>query len=487
MEDKLSVYLSDKQRVNLIKKIKEKVLSLGIPEDQGCLDPDGLLQYLKTVKDLGTGSFGNVYKACLPIVKEKDGTTRCANDSYFFALKQARVSEEAFYYLLEGEYTNNRELHELYILIHITNYLVKKGICQNFPLFITEFICGKCEYKDVRKNQLIKSPCINFLLELGSGDLSSVFKNYTPSKNEFLSYLFQLMAAIHAMQTKFQMVTRDVKLLNVLFYKTESGGYFTYIVHGKKYYIKNYGILIILNDFGISFILNPVDPLFRNSHYTVRNLGHRFAMVMNGKFSPISTGISYDFTKKQKELKTIEVEQDVVPKMVEPFEVTWERSGDQFPRNNITESRSFGSNFMINRNDKVSDCEVNFTIDQKNYLHDIGITTDTLSPDFYDHPEVIPPFEFYDDTQDAIRMFTGGVRTNGGHHSGMKNFPNDYFYDLIKFIGPTDRVVYSEKPYVFSTDPSQVLAGHFIEKFFDKYTDFRQKPAGEEIAVYKIS
>jgi len=430
---------------------------------------------------LGTGSFGNVYKACAPIVKEKDGTTRCANDSYFFALKQARISEEAFYYLLEGEYENNKELHELYILIHITNYLVKKGICQNFPLFITEFICGKCEYRDTRKNQIIKSPCINFLLELGSGDLSSLFKNYTPSKNEFLSYLFQVMAAIHAIQTKFQMVTRDVKLLNVLFYKTESGGYFTYIVHGKKYYIKNYGILIILNDFGISFVLNPVDALFRNSHYTVRNLGYRFAMVMDGKFSPISTGISYDFKKKQIELKTMEVEQDIVPKMVEPFEVTWTQFHD-----NIIE-KSFGSNFMINRNDEVSDCEVNLTTKQKNYLNEIGITTNTLSPNFYDHPEVIPPFEFYDDTQDAIRMFTGGVRTNGGHHSGMKNFPSNYFYDLVKFIGPTDRVVYSDKSYRFSTNPSQVLAGYFIEEFFDKYTNFRQKPAGEEIAVYKIS
>ena len=69
MEDKLSVYLSDKQRVNLIKNIKQKIVSLGIPEDQGCLSPNGLLQYLKTVKDLGTGSFGNVYKACAPIVK----------------------------------------------------------------------------------------------------------------------------------------------------------------------------------------------------------------------------------------------------------------------------------------------------------------------------------------------------------------------------------------------------------------------------------
>ena len=35
-----------------------------------------------------------------------------------------------------------------------------------------------------------------------------------------------------------------------MFYKTESGGYFTYIVHGKKYYIKNYGILIKKNVIG---------------------------------------------------------------------------------------------------------------------------------------------------------------------------------------------------------------------------------------------
>ncbi|MBT6325916.1 MAG: hypothetical protein HOJ35_08100 [Bdellovibrionales bacterium] len=64
-----------------------------------------------------------------------------------------------------------------------------------------------------------------------------------------------------------------------------------------------------------------------------------------------------------------------------------------------------------------------------------GIVPDPTSKDYFENPEILPPFEFYNDLQDVIRCFIGGKRTTQkGYHS--KNIPNCKLHDrLKKYLG----------------------------------------------------
>ncbi|NQX84263.1 MAG: serine/threonine protein kinase [Mycoplasmataceae bacterium] len=69
---------------------------------------------------------------------------------------------------------------------------------------------------------------------------------------------------------KLHFIHRDIKPANILYYKIKSGGYFTYVINGKNYYIPNFGYLIIINDFGIAHIYNPKDKIFNRKNFKWR-------------------------------------------------------------------------------------------------------------------------------------------------------------------------------------------------------------------------
>jgi hypothetical protein len=122
--------------------------------------------------------------------------------------------------------------------------------------------------------------------------------------------------------------------------------------------------------------------------------------------------------------------------------------------------------------------------------------TEVVDLDFFSKPEIIPPFEFYNDTQDVIRMFTGGKRTTqNGFHSTLKNIPEKFVKELKKYIGPSESMKsgkHSTNPNNpkkfrrFSVNPSHLVAGYFITDFFKKNTNYSQKPIGKIFGTYEI-
>ena len=118
----------------------------------------------------------------------------------------------------------------------------------------------------------------------------------------------------------------------------------------------------------------------------------------------------------------------------------------------------------------------------------LNIPNDSGKIQFYQHPEIIPPFEFAIDTQDCIRVFTGGPRV------GI--YPREYhtFYDIPISIVTVlkkynDRYIKSEFQGIISfNNPEFYVAGYFIEKFFTMEKNYTHLPRDEKIIdTYIIS
>lgn len=392
---------------------------------------------------LGKGSYGNVYRAMTqPIGAEYTHVP--------YAIKLAKLKPEA----VKNPYDKNvSSWHEVFILKNIIEPIVRKKICPNLPLMIDNFVCDNCMLKIDGKN--LTSPCVTTAVELASGTMND-FLRKKPSIEELYSCLFQIMASLHAIQLHGQVMNFDVKKENILYYDIPSGGYWIYVIHGQEYKVENYGKIFILNDFGISRPMSPHFPLYKSSEEKTFRLGSRFAIVQQGKFIPLDVPEHINSSGE----------------VVRSEKVKWITSDGKI-------TSSSGAEFRMFRNGLIPKLNVKKTVGIKPFLRDLP---ETSAWQFFLDPEKIPPFEFYNDTQDAIRMFTGGKRTTQkGHHSEQKSVHTDMVAKLRPFLGPSEGM----KNRKFSTDPSQVLAGYFIEKFFGQYRLGKEKT--KEIARYVLS
>ncbi len=391
--------------------------------------------YLSLVM-IGRGSYANVFRS------------RFYNKPY--AVKISKIKSE-----LTGKdfSVDLSSWHEVFMLNDIIKPILEKKICPNLPLLIKHFTCDECLLEIDDKP--VKSPGIIIVTELANGNL----KNYVQverKEEEIFSALFQIMAAIHTIQYYAQVMNYDVKKENILYYNVRPGGFWKYRIRGKDYYVPNYGKLFVLNDFGISRSMSPKYMMYRDAKDKSFRLGHRFAIVKDGVFVPLN----------------VENQIDSNGKVVDPITVQWEDY-----------ESSFGAEFRIDRsNDRVVPLKVEMTKEMKEYLEKNNVSTNTSSKHFFTKPEIIPPFEFYNDTQDCIRMFTGGKRTTqrGNHNRNYPGIPESVVKKLRKYVGEGETM----KNYLFSYDPSQILAGYFIQDFFSFY---RKQPVGKILDSYVIT
>lgn len=376
---------------------------------------------------LGAGCYGNVYKS------KKEGKD--------FAVKITCLDKKA----LDKPYSRNVSAwHEVHFLSKVLKPLIEKKICPNLPLIYNVYSCPECTI--TISNEKKKGPCASCMVELADGNLRN-FLSIKRKKEELYSCLFQIFAGLYTIQKYAQIMNFDVKKENVLFYNTEPGGYWKYVIFGKDYYVPNYGKLFVLNDFGISRSMSPSNIMYRSDREKTYRLGSRFAFVKDNKFVPIEVDTSYN--EKGEKISAIEVSWDC-------------------------DKKSKGCEFRISRKEKKL---YPVELKVKEQLLDIK-----LGDELFKNSDIFPPFEFYNDTQDAIRMFVGGKRTTQkGNHKLIENLPKDFVKKLKTYLGDGD----SMKDYKFTTDPSKVMAGYFIKSFFACY---RKKPKNLEIIEeYHIS
>lgn len=418
------IYLNRDLRLDFAKVVRDKLAHIAKnPIGKQCIE-----KYVKEGSMLGQGDYGNVYKTNL--------------SDFNFAIKLGKLKPDA----IQRPYSRyNSSWYEILIMKDILNPMVEYNICPNLPYLIDSFVCDDCKLT-IRK-VTSRQPCIITITELAKGTLRDFFKKKKISEKHQVSALFQIMAGLHAIQLNGQIMNFDVKPDNILYYKVTPGGYWKYTVHGKNFYVPNMGKLFILNDFGISRPMSPDFQLYREDNEKTFRLGSRFAIVKNGVFSPLHA----------------ELEPNSVGHMNSAPEVKWTDG-----------SVSRGAQFRLMRNNqKILDCKTRLSVSQYKFLTKYSISTNSQNKDFFLHPEVIPPFEFYNDTQDLIRCFTGGKRTTQrGNHTKYPTITDNLCKVLKLYSGKTD----SMADRVFSKDPAHVLAGYFIESFFTKYTKYTNIP-----------
>ena len=444
------IYTKSKYRVALAKIIRKRLCFRNTKEEYYIIDIiDQLKLHINLGKLLGTGDWGNVYTGCLE--KDKEQKRK-------FAVKISRITEEN----LKDPYTNtSSSWYEIWILNNICQLIIETNICPNLPLVIDTFLCKQYNFKFRKGNQ--DKPAVITLMELAHGDLKDYFNFCNPTDDELYSCLFQIMAGLHCIQMTGQILNNDIKARNILFYNVNPGGYWHYRLKSYDFYVPNYGKIFILNDFGVSTLYNPAFQLFPNKERPVFNIGSRYAINMDGKFSPINSKVNYD--------------RNGIPKKI--VNINWVNKNKQVV------DKSSGVTFKLHREKSyVLHSHTRLTEDQKKFLFRNGITTNSKNQSFFHNSLLIPPFEFYNDVQDSLRTFVGGKRaTQKGSHPGYNNISKK-FKDSIEVYMGLEENSYSN---IFLDESYQVLAGEFILKFFTTTCNYQNKPKNKILGYYNMN
>jgi hypothetical protein len=447
------IYLNNKMRVALARKFRNGLSGIrSIPDGYQCFMKNGvneLSKYINVGKLIGTGDWGNVYSACL---------TKDYNCNRKFAIKMSRITDEDYKY----PYTETSSAwYEIWILKDIIKPLIKNNICPNLPLFIDTFLCRKCDF--IFRKGDNTHPCVVTAMEMASGDTRDYLKFGNPSDKELYSALFQIMAGLHAIQMSGQILNNDIKAKNILYYNVKPGGYWHYKIGSDDFYVPNYGKLFVLNDFGVSTLYDPNFQLYPNKNRNTFNLGSRFAINIDETFSPIEAGTEYA-NKKLQNTKS----------------VNWSTITQGY-----IQQQSRGATYMIDR--KTGQVIISRTVltpIQKSYLFRKGISTNPKTWGYFEHPYIIPPFEFYNDVQDTLRTFVGGKRTTQkGNHALYPSISKKFQQIVSNYIGLAENA----KSRDFSFHTYHVLAGSFIKKFFSITVDYKTKPNGKKISYYDMN
>lgn len=376
-------------------------------------------------KLIGSGNYGNVYS--------------CMVDIQLVAVKVSKLKPEA---LNDIPYSTNLACwHEINLLKNVIKNIIKNKKCPNLPYIIDSFVCKKCTLNI--DNKKIVCPCATTIIELADGNLKD-WLSVKRNEDEIKSALFQIMAGLHAIQKYGQIMNFDVKKENILYYKIEPGGYWKYIIHGKKYKVPNLGYLFILTDFGLARPMSPEYPLFKKPTDETYRLGHRLGIIINKKIEP--------FMSKSDDLT-----------------IFWEDK----------KTSKGGQSYM--KRDGSIETNIILTDEIKKFLITNKISNNPKKKKFYSYSEIIPPFEFYNDTQDGVRMFIGGKRTTQqGNHKKYSHLSKEMYNKLLLYKGKGLNM----EDKIFSYNPSQILAGYFIGEFF---IDWLYNDKTIPIETYKLS
>jgi serine/threonine protein kinase len=375
------------------------------------------IENIKRDKVLGRGDYGVVYESHIDGIK-------CA-------LKLSTLKDTA----MDNPFGNEcYSWNETNILCFFRKF-IKNKYCPNVPLIYQSFICEKTKLK-LRK-QSLECDTVATLVEYADGNLKS-YLSADRTLEELLSCLFQISAGVRFIQKHGQLMNYDIKQENILYYNIKAGGHWKYVIDDEVYYVPNHGKIFIINDFGISRSMSPSFQMYKTPEDKTFRLGLRYAIVIDDKFSPL---ISL-------------VEPDSAGKLSDAGIVRWLGGNNKL---------STGAQFrMLKKNDKILDCTTELTKTQREYLKSKNITTNPMSTAFFEHPDVIPPFEFYNDTQDVIRMFTGGKRTTQSGHHGKYKLHSAF----VKKLREYECVSVSSNDGIFDLDPKYTLMKYFISSFF---------------------
>lgn len=239
----------------------------------------------------------------------------------------------------------------------LMNDLLFKKKSPNFLATYMSGVCMECKISLKYTKKQPVSPCYLMFMELAYSDLGYYTNHHSMNLKTQLSVLFQLLMALYCIHHLYSIFHTDIKTINVLLKRIQPGGYFEYVLNGKSYYVENAGLLIFLSDFGVAECLSPA-----YSHQTY--FGTRNAqLALDRKGNPYWIPVTIN-----------------------------------------------GNRPLIWKDEKT------MILGTENVLDDYGYVS---IPQIELNSDKFPPFEFYHDIQDVLRMFTGGARSiqEGWHNT----------------------------------------------------------------------
>jgi hypothetical protein len=154
---------------------------------------------------------------------------------------------------------------QVYKLFYSRDSFDKPSLTEIITLTLTnQLVCQKISphyclnyYWDYEKN-IIRS----YNEYASSGDFSK-WAQHQHSLDIWINALFQIFVGILAIQRYFNIVHTDLHIKNILVHKVQPGGFWTYIIDKKRYYLPNLGYVFVLSDFGFSWIPNHISIPWR--------------------------------------------------------------------------------------------------------------------------------------------------------------------------------------------------------------------------------
>ena len=423
------IYLNPVQRIKLTRKLYENLKKIR-DIPEGKQCKEDLSRYINFERILGSGSFGEVSIG--------------SNNGIRFAVKMARQMKNS----------QSPEYH----IAELMNRLVIGKTAQNLPIMVDSYTCDLCAFKQVKTKS---TNCVFSINEIATGGDMVGWLEKNPTVNELNSALFQIMAGIHALQYHYQIINNDIKAPNILIYNVNPGGYWKYTIYGRDFYVPNYGKLFIVNDFGVSEILSPPHKLPNEKlQNDVLRLGERAFIINQSKFEPLNN----PFIKNNKFQK------------YDSINLKWDN----------------GLVTPLNKN--------LFNVKTKKVLHNPVLTQcqkqligyDSNDLKFYES-QLVPPLQFIIDTQDVMRIFTGGKRMSQSQFHTKYNIDINFVNSLKKYTLNGGGLSFSYDVFIISssnltpasTDLSKMIAGYFILDYFTKEVNYTV-PVNKDLIISTI-
>jgi hypothetical protein len=398
------------ERVELANQITYDLSQLNISKFGMCLSGENksFKGYLSNISTIGQGSFGQVYRAKL------NGNELVVKEVILQKDKSREMRKKAISKSHHKWTFPKKAWPEEYTFLNMIKQLVFTKKCPNFLISYHLAACEGCVVDTLLGKKT--GDCFVVLMEPATSTLVNLVNVKDKETQE--SLLYQILAGLYALQKFYQIQQNDIKLDNVLIKNTPhlKGEYFDYVIYGEHYYVKNTGYTVYLSDFGVA---KSFSPLYATTNF----YGTRNAEVIRTKdgdafFEPITAK------------RLISPGRDKKYDYSDPLPFPWEK-GEKGTFNQFYGRKDIGVDRPVDLND----------VDR------------------------FPPFEFFYDIQNVIRMFLGGRRTGNytNKHYGFRHLNDDLRDRLLTAQVPKHYI--SEMRWSVDTVP-HFLASYMLKTLY---------------------
>lgn len=209
--------------------VKREIERVNPNQWNACLSSkDGRSRFSSKGIKIGTGTFGNVFRAQL--------------GNEWVVIKESYAPKDD---------DKTRTYSEEYKILSMIDGLLKSNVSLNFPYVYHTTTCTGCV--NFSKNVGL---CFLTFMEMADFTLDKLETNLSEAQLKSITY--QLLLGLHAIHSTYGIYHRNVSKSSVLIKRVDPGGMFSFRVGTKTILVDNVGLVPLLSEFGNADALNPI-------------------------------------------------------------------------------------------------------------------------------------------------------------------------------------------------------------------------------------